>query len=327
VTSVDRNTAWPYDEHGEPREFAYQRNAHPTGAAAEEALGALEGGAALLFGSGTAAVTACVMALCEPGTTVALAEGAYYGTGVTLSELARWSLDVVEFDQTGPPPREADLVWVEAPANPFLTLPDWEALRAHPGLVVCDATVSTPVFLRPLDEGADVSLHSATKYLTGHHDALLGAAVTRDPAKRERLYQVRMRLGLSAAPDAAASLLRGLATLELRVRRQTETAIELARRLAGHPAVLRVRHPGIGGLISFDVADEAARAVETSTSRIANMTSLGGVHSSIESRHRWEGDRVPRGLLRLSVGVEDVDELWGDLQAALDRIDSPPSRA
>jgi cystathionine gamma-synthase len=325
--SVDRSTAWPYDEHGEPREFAYQRNAHPTGKAAEDALGALEGGDALLYGSGTAAVTACICAFCGPGSTVALAEGAYYGTGVALSELERWGLRVVEFDQTGPPPSDADLVWVEAPANPFLTLPDWEALRAHRGLVVCDATVSTPVFLRPLDEGADVSLHSATKYLTGHHDALLGATVTRDPAKRDRLHQVRLRLGLSAAPDAAASLLRGLSTLELRVRRQSATATELARRLADHPAVLAVRHPGFGGLISFDVADDAARTVETSTRVIENMTSLGGVRSSIESRHRWEGDRVPRGLLRLSVGVEDVDQLWADLSAALGAIRSAPSGA
>jgi cystathionine gamma-synthase len=327
VSSVDRSTAWPYDDNGEPGEFSYQRNAHPTGRAAEEALGRLEGGDALLFGSGTAAVTACVLGLCEPGWRIALAEGAYYGTGVTLSELGRWGLEVVGFDQTGPPPADADLVWVEAPANPFLTLPDWEALRAHTGLVVCDATVSTPVFLRPLDEGADVSLHSATKYLTGHHDALLGAVVTRDPAKRDRLYEVRLRLGLSAAPDAAASLLRGLPTLELRVRRQTETAAELARRLASHPAVLRVRHPGVGGLVSFDVADDAARTVETSTRSIANMTSLGGVHSSIESRHRWEGDRVPRGLLRLSVGLEDVEELWADLSAALAAIRSAPRRA
>jgi cystathionine gamma-synthase len=327
VSSVDRTTAWPYDEHGEPGEFAYQRNAHPTGKAAEDALGALEGGDALLFGSGTAAVTACIVGFCEPGSRIALAEGAYYGTGVTLSELARFGLHVVEFDQTRPPP-DADLVWVEAPSNPFLTLPDWAALRAHPGLVVCDATVSTPVFLRPLDAGADVSLHSATKYLTGHHDALLGAVVTRDPAKRDRLYQVRLRLGLSASPDAAASLLRGLATLELRVRRQTENAAELARRLREHPAVLRVRHPGVGGLLSFDVADGgAARTVETSTSTIANMTSLGGVHSSIESRHRWEGDRVPQGLLRLSVGVEDVETLWSDLAAALDRVGSRPDGA
>ncbi len=315
--SVDRTTAWPYDEHGEPSAFVYQRYAHPTGSAAEAVLGELEGGDALLFNSGTAAVTACVFALCSPGSTLALAEGAYFGTGVTLSELARWGLRVVEFDQTGTPPA-ADVVWVEAPANPVLTLPDWEALRAHPGRVVCDATVSTPVFLRALDEGADIALHSATKYLTGHHDAMLGATVTRDAELRERLFAVRLRLGLASAPDAAASLLRGLATLEVRVRRQTATAQELARRLAEHPAVERVRYPGHGGLISFDVDGDRVRQVETGTRLISNMTSLGGVRSSMESRHRWEGDRIPRGLLRLSVGLEDADALWADLSAALD---------
>ncbi len=315
--SIDRTTAWPYDESGEPRDFIYQRYAHPTGVAAEAALGELEGGDALLFGSGTAAVTACVFAFCGRGSTIALAEGAYFGTGVTFAQFEPWGLKVVEYDQTGAPP-EADVVWVEAPANPLLTLPNWDAVRAHPGLVVCDATASTPVFLRALDEGADVVLHSATKYLTGHHDALLGATVTRDPAKRDRLYQARMRLGLSASPDSAALLLRGLDSLELRVRRQSESAAELARRLGEHPAVRRVRYPGIGGLISFDVADDSARSVETGTRLIRNMTSLGGVRSTMESRHRWEGDRIPRGLLRLSVGLEDVDALWADLSSALE---------
>jgi cystathionine gamma-synthase len=264
-------------------------------------------------------VTASVFALCKPGSTIALAAGAYFGTGVTFAQFEPWGLDVVEFDQTGPPPADADVVWLESPANPLLTLPNWEAIRGHAGVVVCDATASTPVFLRALDEGADVVLHSATKYLTGHHDALIGALVTRDPELRERLYAARMRLGLSAAPDAAAMLLRGLDSLEVRVRRQTETATELARRLAGHPAVLKVRYPGIGGLISFDVADGAVRAVETSTRLIANQTSLGGVRSTMESRHRWEGDRIPVGLLRLSVGLEDVDALWADLSAALEK--------
>jgi cystathionine gamma-synthase len=317
--SIDRRTAWPYDEQGEPGPFTYQRYAHPAGAAAEAALGELEGGEALVFSSGTAAVTASVFALCKPGSTIALAAGAYFGTGVTFAQFEPWGLDVVEFDQTGPPPADADVVWLESPANPLLTLPNWEAIRGHAGVVVCDATASTPVFLRALDVGADVVLHSATKYLTGHHDALIGALVTRDPELRERLYAARMRLGLSAAPDAAAMLLRGLDSLEVRVRRQTETATELARRLAGHPAVLKVRYPGIGGLISFDVADGAVRAVETSTRLIANQTSLGGVRSTMESRHRWEGDRIPVGLLRLSVGLEDVDALWADLSAALEK--------
>ncbi len=317
MANLDRSTVWPYDEQGEPTDFIYQRYAHPTGVAAEAELGALEGGEALLYSSGTAAVTACVFALCAPGSKVALAEGAYYGTGVTLAQFAPWGLEVLEYDQTGTPPAEADVVWVEAPANPVLTLPDWEAVRAHPGVVVCDATLSTPVFLRALDQGADISLHSATKYLTGHHNALLGATVTRDPEIRERLYGARLRLGLSSSPDAAAALLHGLETLEIRLRRQTETATELARRLAEHPTVLLVRYPGVGGVISFDVADDRVRAVETRLELIANQTSLGGVASSIESRHRWEGDRIPVGLLRLSVGLEDVDALWADLAAAL----------
>src|SRR5262249_62249247 len=113
----------------------------------------------------------------------------------------------------------------------LLTVPDWEALRAHPALAVCDATVSTPVYLHALDEGADIVVHSATKYLCGHHDALLGATVTRDPEKTARLLDLRGRAGLQAAPDAAASLSLGLDSLDRRMRRMTETATELARRL------------------------------------------------------------------------------------------------
>lgn len=317
MSTVDRSTVWPYDAQGDPRAFLYQRYAHPTGADAEHALGRLEGGEALLFGSGTAAVTACVVAFFEPGTTVALAQGAYFGTGVTLREFERWGLNVVEFDQRTQPPVGTDVVWVEAPANPLLTMPDWRAVLGGGRLVICDATISTPVYLRALDEGADVVLHSATKYLTGHGDASLGALVTRDADRRRALYETRLRLGLSASPDAAGSLLRGLETLEVRMRRQTESARELAGRLEGHAAVTRVRYPGYSGLISFDVDD--ARGVETRTRLIRNQTSLGGVVSSMESRWRWEGDRIPRGLLRLSVGLEDVEALWADLEQALGR--------
>jgi cystathionine gamma-synthase len=310
----DRATIWPYDARGEPGRFYYSRYAHPAGVAAEERLGALEGGDALLYSSGMGAETTVILAFARPGATIALAEGAYWGTSVLMRDLARWGLELVEYDQTGAPPA-ADIVWVEAPANPVLTVPDWDALRAHPGLVVCDATMSTPVYLRALDEGADVVVHSATKYLCGHHDALLGATVTRDPEKTGRLLELRGRAGLQSAPDAAASLLRGVDTLEQRMHRVTASASELARRLAEHDAVERVRYPGFSGVISFDVADP--RAVETRTKLIVNATSLGGETSTMESRHRWEGDRIPRGLLRLSVGQEGVDELWKDLEQAL----------
>jgi len=310
----DRATIWPYDERGEPGPFFYSRYAHPTGAAAEERLGALEGGDALLYSSGMGAATTIILAFAQPGATIALAEGAYYGTSLLMRDLARWELELVEYDQTGTPPA-ADIVWVEAPANPVLTTPDWDALRAHPGLIVCDATVSTPLYLRALDEGADIALHSATKYLCGHHDALLGATVTRDPEKTARLLELRGRAGLQSSPDAAAALLRGLDSLEERMHRITATASEIARRLAAHDGVRSVRYPGFAGVISFDVDDP--RAVETRTKLIVNATSLGGETSTLESRHRWEGDRIPAGLIRLSVGLEDVDAVWGDLEQAL----------
>jgi cystathionine gamma-synthase len=287
-------------------------------AEAERRLGELDGGEALLFSSGAAAATSILLALLSPGQTVALAEGAYYGTGRLLDELSRWGLRHVEFDQTGPPPAGVDLVWVEAPSNPFLTMPSFEAAAAHPAPVVCDATAATPVHVKPLGLGCDLVLHSATKFLAGHDDALLGAVVCRRPEDAARLREFRSRTGPVAAPDTAWLLLRGLATLELRVTRQTETARLLAARLRGHPSVETVRYPGFGGLLSFDVADaEAARRVETGTRLIVNMTSLGGVTSRIEARARWERSRVPPGLLRLSVGLEDPDALWDDLERAL----------
>ena len=314
---LDRSTTWPYVD-GEPGPFHYARNAHPVGVEVERMLGELDGGEALLFSSGMGATTALVLALLGPGKTIALAQDAYYGTGVLFTELGRWGLEHVLFDQSGPPPPDADLVWIEAPSNPLLTMPDFEAAAAHPGLVVCDATAATPVHLRPLEHGCDLVVHSATKYLGGHHDVLLGAVVAKRAEHAARLLELRTRSGIVAAPDPAWLLLRGLQTLDVRVRRQSETAAELAGRLEEHPQVQNVRYPGFGALLSFDVADgPAARRVETTTSLIVNATSLGGVTSTMESRHRWEGARVPEGLLRLSVGLEPADELWADLEQAL----------
>jgi cystathionine gamma-synthase len=311
----DRAILWPY-EHGEAGDFYYARYAHPTVAEAEAKLGALDGGEAVLFPSGTGAATALVLTLLKPGDTIALAEGAYFGTGKLFEALAPWGLRFVEFDQTGPPPADVQLVWLEAPSNPFLTMPDLAAAAAHPAPVVVDSTVATPIGLRPLEHGADFALHSVTKYLGGHDDVLLGAVVCRDAAELRRM---RGLTGISPAAEPAWLLLRSLRTLEVRVHRQAATAAVIAERLRAHPKVAVVRYPGLGSLISFDVAGgDAARRVETSTRVALNATSLGSVQTLLESRHKWEGARCPEGLLRLSVGLEDPEELWADLAQALD---------
>jgi cystathionine gamma-synthase len=302
---------------------------------AERVLGELEGGDALLFPSGSGATAALVLALLEPGARIAVADGGYWGTvGLLRGALGRWGLEVSSFDQTERPPA-ADLVWLEPCANPLLTFPDLDAsiAAAHEAgaRVVVDNTVLSPVLLRPLEHGADFVLHSATKILAGHHDALLGVVTCADPEDLARLDAFRGTSGIVAAPDPAWLMLRGLKTLAVRVERQSASALELARRLAEHPRVRRVRYPGLGDgvaaryveafgpLLSFDVADAgAAIRVEHSLRLIENATSLGGVASTLEARARWEGSRVPDGLLRLSVGLEDVDDLWADLAQALE---------
>ena len=320
TTPLDRSATWPYDASGEPGPFSYVRAEHPNAVSVEHALGALEGGRSLLYPAGMAAVTGVVLTLLPPGGTVALAAGAYYGHKQLFDHLRPWGANAVEYDQTGPPPEGADLILLEAPSNPLLTMPDFEAAAAHPAPVVCDATLSSPLRLRPLERGCEVSLHSATKVLAGHDDLLAGVATVGDDALFERLHLTRRLTGLVASADTAWLLERGLETLEVRLDRMEETARALADRLESHPAVTILRYPGFGFLISFDVADgEAARRVEVATEVIENATSLGGTRTKLESRHRWEGDRCPEGLLRLSVGLEPVDALWADLERALAR--------
>ena len=314
---LDRSATWPY-EAGEPGRFSYARADHPTGVACEEALGALDGGHALLYPSGMGAVTTVVLTMLRPGGTIALAEGAYYGHRVLFDHLAPWGVNVVEFDQTRPPPGDVDLILVEAPANPLLTMPDLEAAAAHAAPVICDATVATPLRLRPLEHGCDVVLHSATKILSGHDDVLAGVTVTRDTELRDRLHTTRRLAGIVAPADTAWLVQRGLRTLDVRLTRQEATARMLAERLAAHPAVQTVRYPGLSFLLSFDVADAAAaQRVESALGTIENATSLGGTRTKLEARHRWEGDRIPTGLIRLSAGLEDPTALWADLEQAL----------
>jgi cystathionine gamma-synthase len=264
------------------------------------------------------AVTTVVLTMLRPGGTIALAGGAYYGHRVLFDHLAPWGVNVVEYDQTDAPPDDADLILVEAPANPLLTMPDLEAAVAHPAPVVCDATIATPLRLRPLEHGCDVVLHSATKILAGHDDVLAGVTVTRDPELRDGLHTTRRLAGIVAPADTAWLVQRGLRTLEVRLERQEATARMLAQRLAEHPAVETVRYPGLSFLVSFDVADgAAAERVERGIRTIENATSLGGTRTKLEARHRWEGDRIPTGLIRLSAGLEDAEAIWHDLEQAL----------
>jgi cystathionine gamma-synthase len=330
--AVDRSTTW---RHGS--EHAYRRHANPTVLAAEALLGELEGGTALLYSSGMGAVSGVLFPLLAPGDAVAFPRDAYYGVAAFLREdFARWGVSLLEFDQREAPPEGARIVWLETPSNPLLTVPDIrssaDAAHAAGAIVVVDATAASPVLLRPLEHGADVVVHSATKFLGGHSDVLAGALVAQDPGLVGELAGFRTRSGLVSTPDEAWLLQRGMRTLPLRVERQSETALELARRLAAHPAVETVRYPGLGneiaarymeggfgGLLSFDLrgGGAAARKVEEAVRVIANATSLGGVESTLESRHRWEGDRVPEGLVRISAGLEDVGDLWADLEQAL----------
>ena len=316
---LDRSTSWPYED-GEPGPFSYSRDNHPTGVACEQAIGALEGGRSLLFPSGMGAVTTVLLTLARPGQTIAVAEAAYYGHAQLVRHLADWDLGLVEYDQTGPPPEHADLILVESPANPILTMPDFEAATAHGAPVVCDATVASPLRIRALDRGCTVALHSATKVLAGHDDVLAGVVTVRDDELYDRLHLMRRRIGMVASPDSAWLLHRGLKTLGVRLDRQEATARVLAERLGAHPAVTTLRYPGFSFLISFDVADaDAAGRVERAVAVIENATSLGAVHTKLESRFRWEGDRIPPGLIRLSVGLEDPEALWSDLEQALAR--------
>jgi cystathionine gamma-synthase len=332
LPALDRATIHPFVD-ATPGPFFYQRTAHPVGAEAERLIGDLEGGHALLFSSGAGATTALLLTMLKPGATVAVAGGGYYGTVGLMRELGRWGLEVEEFDQTGEPP-VADLVWLEPCSNPMMTFPDLDVAvgQAHASgaVVVVDNTVLSPVMLRPLEHGADFVLHSGTKILAGHHDALLGVVACARAEDHARLHAFRTVSGIVAAPDPAWLMLRGIKTLALRAARQSATALELARRLTAHPSVERVRYPGLGDpiavryvnafgpLLSFDVADaDAALKVERSLQLIENATSLGGVASTLEARARYEGSRVPPGLLRLSVGLEDVEDLWADLAQAL----------
>lgn len=313
----------------------YGRYTNPTWTAFEEALAGLESPAqparCLSFASGLAAA-AVLLDLVGQGEKVVAPQHAYNGCIMQMADLeARGRITVHLVDITDTTAvraacEDAALVWLESPTNPAMELADLAtiAAAAHEAgaYVVVDNTFATPVLQQPLDLGADLVLHSATKYISGHSDVLMGAIVTRDDTLYDVLKRRRDLYGAIPGPFESWLALRGLRTLPLRVERASSNAAELARRLAAHPAVEEVRYPGFGGMLSIVLPDAgAADRFTHGTDLWVHATSLGGVESMLERRRRWAAEPVtiPEGLVRLSVGIEDVEDLWDDLEQALGR--------
>lgn len=310
-------------------EREYGRYANPSWSAFEEALGELEGGRCLSFASGLAAV-ATVLDLVGSEQTVVAPRHAYNGTVMQLADLeargrARARLvDIVDTEAVVAACADAALVWLESPTNPALEVADIPriAAAAHDAgaRVVVDNTFATPLLQQPLDLGADLVVHSATKFLAGHSDVVMGALVTRDEELHAVLKGRRDLIGAIPGPFEAWLALRGLRTLALRVERSQANAAELARRLGEHAGVTEVRYPGFGAMVSIVLPDAAAAdSLTHGTSLWVHATSLGGVESTFERRRRWKSEpaTIPDGLVRLSVGIEDVEDLWEDLVSAL----------
>ncbi len=327
-------------------EHAYARDdGTPTWEALEAIVGGLEGGEAVAFASGMAAIAAVFDQLAA-GSIVALPTDCYQGVaGLAEAGQARgfWTVKRAAVDDTAAWLRlcqEADLIWLESPTNPLLVVADLQAIAAAPrrpgSLLAVDNTFATPLNQQPLALGADLSLQSATKFIGGHSDLLAGLAITARPELAAALRRRRVLAG--ATPGALEAFLaaRGARTMALRLEQAERTAMTLAARLEAHPQVTRTRYPGLashpthevarrqlrgfGAIISFDVAGGAgpADAVCASLALIRHATSLGAVESTIERRAAVPGQgHLPPGLLRLSVGIEDPEDLWRDLDGAL----------
>jgi cystathionine gamma-synthase len=347
--AIDLSTTFYLPADGAEGILAYGRSEVPAYRLFEQAVADVERAEhALVFNSGTSSMIALADEL-KAGDRVVFTQDAYHGflvyareelpkRGITVDFIDFTDLSAVEKAIPG-----AALAWVETPTNPHLHVTDLRAVGAicaqHGVRWVVDNTFSTPVLTRPVEYGAWAVLESVTKYLGGHTDVLLGAVATNDADLRERMEHQRARIGTQ--PDGFSCWLarRGMQTLPLRVRRQSESALRIATELHAHPKVGRVYYPGLpddpghevasrqmcggfGGMLSFVVAGgkAAANRLTELTEVWVPATSLGSVESLIERRSRWDGDEVvDPALLRLSAGIEDPDDLWNDLAKALDQ--------
>ncbi|MFI2610398.1 trans-sulfuration enzyme family protein [Kitasatospora sp. NPDC018619] len=348
--------------HGGPDgTFFYNRFGNPTVRSLEQAVAGLEGGAgALATASGMAAISTVLLTLLRTGDHVVAQRSLYGGTVGALADLTeRWG---VEVDYVGgddpaavaaalrPRTRVLLLETVSNPTTRVTDLPGLIAVAARAGVVsVVDNTFATPLLCRPIEHGADVVVHSATKYLGGHSDVLGGVAVFADPEVHRRVWRRSLELGAAADPFAAWLTLRGMQTLALRVRRQCRSALDLAGRLAAHPAVTAVHYPGLpghpdhdlarrllpdghGGVLAFDLAGgRAAAGTFTESLRLASLApSLGDVHTLVlhpaSTSHRQLSDEqlaavgIGPGTVRVSVGVEHPEDLWADVRQALAKV-------
>lgn len=357
---IYQNSMFAMHEIGEQVPYRYSRLSNPTRKVLEDTVAALEHGVAgFAFASGMAGIDAVWRTFLRPGDTIVAVADIYGGAYDLLTEVyAQWGINVVFADLTDPNNLDAALtehkvamVWLETPSNPLLRLVDVELLAAKAkaaGAMVCiDNTFATPYLQNPLDMGCDIVFHSATKYLCGHSDVLMGIVVAKEQKHAIRLQSMMVNTGAVAGPMDCALVLRGIKTLSVRMKQHLENAAELAKRLQAHPAVAKVFYPGLpehehhelakkqmrgfGGVVSVYLRNDtkaAANSVIKNMKLVKMASSLGGVeslvnHSFSQSHSGMSPDvkavlGIKEGLLRFSVGIEDIEDIWADISAALD---------
>lgn len=308
----------------------YGRYGNESWTALESAISELEGGQTLSFSSGMAAISA-VFSILPIGAPVIASNQGYSGTMGLLNQhhasgrLEVRFVDVTNTEEVISAMKGAALLWLESPTNPCLDIADLPTLitaakKQNIGVGV-DNTFATPLVQTPLSMGADIVMHSVTKFLAGHSDVVLGSLSTSDPALFKRLEESRRFNGSIPGPFEAWLALRGIRTFPVRFRAAEANAKNLVSRLQNHAKVTKVRYPGFGAVISFEIDGNAEKAEKVceSSHLIAHATSLGGVESLWERRRRWAGESpsVPEQLIRLSVGCEHVDDIWQDIEQAL----------
>lgn len=306
---------------------AYGRFHNPTWSAYEEALAELEGGEVIVLSSGMAAVSAVLLPLLGPGDVLVAPSDGYPG----VREIAEAQLEPRGVEVRLVPSSEeafleamdgATLVWVESPSNPGMVVLNIarlaEAARAAGARLAVDATLATPLRLRPLELGADIAAASASKHLTGHSDLVLGYAATRDAALAQEIRHWRGMTGAIPGPFEVWLAHRSLATVAVRLERQEAGARALVEALRQRPEVSEVRYPGFGSVLTFTLPDqEAAERFLRRATLVLEATSFGGVHATAERRGRWPTDDVPPGLIRMNAGLEDPEDIVADVLAAI----------